>query len=326
MVGYHYLAVAIGYLGAAALPLSAAETRPAATGPSPAAQRLLRQAAQKMKLLESVSADIHLDVDLLGCRFPATGIYRRQGSSQVRLEVTFTVQGTGEPLFDHQLLEVSDGKTWWRRIKMPGRQECHKIDVTQVQQSLDRIKVEAAARELFVLRRFGFGALFALVDGLDHFAELTIDPATTEAQWVLSGQVTGEISAQIRQAYQDKKGRWRVPPEVPQFCKLVIDKQTWWPVQIELTSLPDPTPQRKEPYRIVLTYSNVRLNQPIPPETFALTPAKDEPVADMTQAVLEDIAGLARRQAQQGLAPPGPFGPEPTGPDQPAAQPEAQSR
>lgn len=295
MVRYACLAVAFSWVvpGAA----SAAQDL--------SAKPVVRDAVKKLKALTGVSAELVQEVDLLGCRFTAKGTYQRAGLGKVRTELRFTVRGSGPKLFEHELLEVCDGTTWWQKVRMPASLQYRKVDLAKLGEEVEKLKLDAQTMETFKLQRFGFGGMFGLVQGAVEFADLAIDPnSSTDKHWVVRGRVSKPVIVQMRQAFPDPKGKPRLPKRVPQICHLTIDKRTGWPVRVELATEANPVAGREKPYTIVLTTSKLRLGLTFPEKTFAFAPPAEhkDRVADITRSVVQELQVLARRRAQQRAA------------------------
>jgi hypothetical protein len=261
--------------------------------------QVLRDAINKIKAHKSVSAKLTQDVDLLGYKFKAKGAYHRVGADKVRLEVSFTVRGTGEQLFEHSMLEVCDGKTWWRLFKMPVGIQCTKVDIPQVLKAAAKLKTDPSPNELFVLREFGYGALLPLLEGMEGFADLTLDAQAPPGMWAMSGELSEKMKQRMFDEFRNQNKKLALPPDMPQNCKVLISKKTGWPHKIQMLSEKNRNTGRR--YSMVVTFTDVVINKPVDPKLFEFTPDAEyaKQVVDQTPSVVRRLLDMARREAQE---------------------------
>jgi hypothetical protein len=168
------------YWGQQAADLDAATPQPG--GP------LLDEAARRLVALPHCECKIRQRVEVMGQQLAGAGSYAQLATAEVdrtrvRWELKFQV---GDRLAAVQ--QVNDGRFFWSRYDLPGRQSLGRVDLRtlrDVQQREPTIPPEAALRSWLAL-----GGLSRLLQGLsDHFELGWAQPRVVETTpvWVLVG-------------------------------------------------------------------------------------------------------------------------------------------
>jgi len=288
----------------------------AQTDPVKEAKKVLAKTVEAMQRPEKVSAKITQTIDLLGTRFTADGTYVRHGNARWRLDLTYQIANARQELIRHTLLDVCDGQTWWKHTRVFGTDSYKKIDFKTLVQTVQGMTFKDPEDKRLVLRQFGFGGMFPLIEGVERFAELKVvsrPQSSTKGQWVLAGPVTQRAVDQMLNRKPGSEAA-KAPAAMLQHCKVVIDVgdgQWQWPKRVELTSARNPTRDRQEPYSLVLEFSDVRVNDAVTlkADTFTLTvpPEQEKTVKDVTKSLLKGLRTVSGQPAQPS-PPAGPGG------------------
>ena len=299
---------------AAQTPAPAPTPAPAAakpTAPPTKAEVRLDEAIAKLKRLKSVSAELAQTVEMLGQKFRLTGKYLKAPGYRVYL--ILELSGLGDAA--GTMLQVCDGTTLWDFNKVLGTPSVRKLVIAGILKKLDSSELDADIRARMIAQ-LGFAGPEALLVGLRK--------AMTFNQ-MAEGQLDGQAVWIIRGEWKDYEGLGtpgqvipptaQLPPYVPKLGVVYLSKETLWPLKIELQGQalsvmiddrptdtyghkigPKAQARREPPSRIVLVYSNVELDAPIPASSFAFTPPQDIQVIDGTARMEAELEALIEDQ------------------------------
>ena len=254
------------YWGQQAADLDAATPQPG--GP------LLDEAARRLVALPHCECKIRQRVEVMGQQLAGAGSYAQLATAEVdrtrvRWELKFQV---GDRLAAVQ--QVNDGRFFWSRYDLPGRQSLGRVDLRtlrEVQQREPTIPPEAALRSWLAL-----GGLSRLLQGLsDHFELGWAQPRVVETTpvWVLVGTwkpaaLTRLVpSAQTLIEQQRPVPVERLPAHLPDLVVVVLSRDPRLPLF---------------PYRVEYRRSRDGMIRGTEPLTVAAgdKPASDKPAGD----------------------------------------------
>lgn len=282
------------------------------TAPPTEAELLIDRAVKKLQALNTVSADLLQTVDLLGQKFQVQGRYLKAPGNKFWLELKLQ----GLPGAKGTMLQVCDGVTLGDYTEVLDSASFRKFQIAKVLEKLNAPEVDAEMRDN-AIAGLGLSGPDTLLTGLrrafvfDQKSEDTIDG---KAVWVLRGKwkdydgLTGPGQPRFSETLP-------LPSYVPALAALSLGKEDGWPYRLELsgkatTILVDDRPRgpdgkplgvklpprKEDPSKVVMVYSNVALNQPLPDENFAFTPPPNVQVFDGTEQILASLdANLAAR-------------------------------
>ncbi len=299
-----------------------ATTVPAVIEPPTEAETFLDAAIAKVKALKTVTADILQKVIMLGQNFELAGQYMKGGDYQVSMKLTLSGLGDAKGT----MLSVCDGKTLWNYEQILKSQSYRKLEIAPILQKLSASDVDPTFREK-VLTTLGFSGPDALLVGLRKSVKFdSKESATVDGRpvWILGG-TWRDRDGLIGPNNQPLGPTVSLPPYIPSIVRLTIGQDDGWPYEVIMEGKarsvlednrrtgPDGRPIGKQaaapnvaPSRIVITYSNVKLNVEVKPESFAFQPPQDAPVQDQTQDLVTGIDGAIQmelnRKKQQAAA------------------------
>lgn len=293
--------------------------------PTPAESQL-DEAIKQVAALKSVSADILQHVEMLGQSFELKGRYLKAPNHRVylRLTVSGLVDGAGT------MLQVSDGETLWDYQQVLESQSYHKLKIAPILEKLKSPELDSDIREQ-VVTQLGFSGPDALLMGLrkairfDQKEEQTIDGNTV---WILRGTWKNREGL-VGPNQQPLPPTGSLPAYIPSQATLWIGKDNGWPYKVILAGrapsiLQEDTRrlgadgrllgaqaaiQKVQPSRIVLTYSNVKLNPDLKLDEFVFQAPPGTPVEDNTEALVSGLeqalqVKIAQKRAEAAKADP----------------------
>ncbi len=292
--------------GGFALPGAAAKEEKKAAPPTEA-EKTIDQAIAKLKATKSLSAELLQTVDMLGQKFEIKGTYLKSGNNRVYLKLT--VNGLGDA--SATTLQACDGTTLWDFRQVLDTQSYSKFKVGPIFAKLENPVLEESMRDK-VITRLGFAGPDVLLAGLrskvgfNQKAEETLDGKKV---WVIRGEwkdrtgLTGPNQQPLPPTVP-------LPPYMPANVAVWLGQDNGFPYKVEMYGNmpsmlaadtrrlgPDnkpigakPQTSKVEPSRIVLLYTDVKVNPPIKPEMFGWQPPADaKGVVDATDTVLGEL-------------------------------------
>jgi outer membrane lipoprotein-sorting protein len=292
--------------GGFALPGGIAKEEKKAAPPTEA-EKTIDEAITKLKAAKSFSAELLQSVDMLGQKFEIKGTYLKSGNNRIYLKLT--VNGLGDA--SATTLQACDGTTLWDFRQVLDTQTYSKFKVGPIFAKLENPVLDDSWRDR-VTTRLGFAGPDVLLAGLrskvgfNQKAEETLDGKKV---WVIRGE------------WKDRTGltgpnQQPLPPTVPLPPYMPANVAVWlgqgdgFPYKVEMYgNLPSmlaadtrrlgpdnkpigakPQASKVEPSRIILVYTDVKVNPEIKPELFGWQPPADaKGVVDGTDAVLGEL-------------------------------------
>ena len=272
------------------------------------AEKTIDEAIAKIKKANSFSAEITQTVDMLGQKFEVKGTYLKSGENRVYLKLT--VSGLGDA--SATTLQACDGTTLWDYIQVLDNQTYRKFMIKPIFEKLANPALDPPIREQ-VVTGLGFAGPDILLAGLrkkvgfNQKAEETLDGKKV---WVVRGEWKDRTGL-VGPNQQPLPATMPLPPYIPGNVAAWIGQDDGFPYKVEMYGNPpsllaaDPRrigPDNKpigpkpsastkvEPSRIVLRYTEVKVNPPIKPELFGWQPPADaKGVVDETARMLADL-------------------------------------
>ncbi len=276
------------------------------SGHSSQAAELLHAAKQRLFSLTSVQADLREFVVLGERRFEAVGRYVAGPFNplpQLRLEYQVRAGDT-----EGLLLEVCDGQILRsqrtiRRItpeepatSSGGGSSAQAPEVTvtrrDVRKILEAVQKHGPTPETILQAELGIGGLPALLTSIERamvFESVREEPLAGRRCYVLHGRWRPEFLAELQRQFA--LFRRDVDPYLPESVRIHLDAELMFPLR--LTYWPRPAADGRElPPTLTLEFTNIRLNEPVPPELFEfVSNGADE--SDVTNDFIEAIRAAA---------------------------------
>jgi outer membrane lipoprotein-sorting protein len=293
----------------------AAPPVPAKEEPPTESERTLDDAIARVKKINSFSADMAQNVDMLNQKFDVKGNCLKAPNNRFYLKMA--VQGLGDA--SATTLQVCDGTTLWNYQKVLDTQTYNKYTITQVLKKLNDPVLEGNIHDT-VLTSLGFAGPEATLIGLrkkvkfETKAEETLDGMKV---WALGGKWKDRTGLMAPNG-QPVPAVGPLPPYIPSNVMVWVGKDDGFPYKLELygdsASLlqdarrfgPDGRPiggksnaPKVEPSRITLAYTNVKINTEIPAESFGFQAPDAKNVVDMTDELLSNLDQAIQMETQR---------------------------
>lgn len=280
---------------------------------------MLDEAVKKVGELKAVSADVTQYVEMLGQKFDLKGQYLKAPGYRVYLKLS--VNGLGDTA--GTMLQICDGQLLWDYQQVLTNKFYSRLDVSKVLKKLEAPEFGAETRKK-VLDQIGFAGPEALLIGLREslkFDRKEADKLDGKDVWVLRGE--WKDLARLRGPNQPQfQPNSPLPAYVPSFATVWLGQDDGWPYKVQLEGRvpsvleetrqlgPDGKPigakgaaPKVQPSKLLLLYTNVKLNPDLKPETFAFQAPPETPVMDLTDQFLLSLEqGAAALQAEQKKA------------------------
>jgi len=287
---------------AAGLPAAPAD-KPEA--PPTEAERTIDAAIKKIAKLESVSAELVQEINMLNQKYSMRGRFLKAPNSRVYLRLSVT----GLADSSATIQQVCDGETLWEYQVILDSQLFRKLSVKPILERLDSPELEPGLKEK-AITQMGLAGPETLLVGLRRTIKFDLkeeDELDGKKMWKLRGTWKtrqGLVGIDGRQV----NGIGFLPPYIPMDATLYLGKEDGWPYKLILVGRkpsavfetrrrgPDgrvigAKSSREEvtPSEIRLTYSNVRFNAKIRVEEFAFQAPASATVDDSTELIVKGL-------------------------------------
>ena len=301
------------------------ETDPSKNAPAEPptdAEKFIDASIQKVRALQSISADITQTAEILNQKFELKGQYLKAPNQKIRMQLTLS----GLDSATGSMLQVCDGEILWDVQQVLDSQSYRKRRIGDILKKVNDPRMDVTLREQ-ILAQLGFAGPESLLVGLRKsikFETMTDDTLNGKKVVIVQGEWK-DRSSLVAPGQPPLPMNAPLPAYVPSIVRAWIGKEDGWPYQLRLVGRapseinlnqaqlgPDGRPIRRPsvgpkvtPSAMTLAYSNVLLNPTLKPEQFAFTapPALAGQVADDTEeflTVLDRI--LAEAEARQRAA------------------------
>ena len=301
------------------------ETDPSKNAPAEPptdAEKFIDASIQKVRALQSISADITQTAEILNQKFELKGQYLKAPNQKIRMQLTLS----GLDSATGSMLQVCDGEILWDVQQVLDSQSYRKRRIGDILKKVNDPRMDVTLREQ-ILAQLGFAGPESLLVGLRKsikFETMTEDTLNGKKVVIVQGEWK-DRSSLVAPGQPPLPMNAPLPAYVPSIVRAWIGKEDGWPYQLRLVGRapseinlnqaqlgPDGRPIRRPsvgpkvtPSAMTLSYSNVLLNPTLKPEQFAFTapPALAGQVADDTEeflTVLDRI--LAEAEARQRAA------------------------
>jgi outer membrane lipoprotein-sorting protein len=308
-----------GGLAPGAFPGQAAIPGPPKEEPPTDAEKTIDDAIARLKKIASFSADIAQTVDMLSQKFDIKGVYLKASDNRVYLKLA--VSGLGDT--PATTLQVCDGTTLWDYQQVLDSQTYRKLSISAVLKKLNDPVLDAATREI-VMARFGFSGPEAMLGGLRRdvrFNQKSDETFEGKKVWVIRGQWK-DRSKLVGPNQQPLSATMPLPSYIPSNIAIWIGQDDGWPIKIEMignpTSMlkearqfgpdgrpqgPNKPPPKVDPSKVVLRYSNIKLNPELTAATFAFqAPPDAKGVQDGTEEILNYLDQVIQSETMRKKA------------------------
>lgn len=284
--------------------------------PTPA-ESFIDEAERRLTVLRSCSADLQEQVDLLSEHISLKGRYLKAPENRLYFQLTVA----GLPDASGSSLQISDGETRWDYQAILDQQMYSKYSIKPVMERLNSPDLDLRIKEQF-RDGMGFAGPETLLQGLRktfRFEQDKIEGKLGDRSvWILRGTWKRDARQNITGPEQRlMAANGLLPPYIPMDATLYLGKDDAWPYKLELvgrpqTSLIDtrkvgPDGQRigsrssieKIPQtRIVLEFTNVKLNPTLGPASFAFQAPSNASVEDLTETIVKQLDVAIARSAE----------------------------
>ncbi len=286
--------------------------------PTPA-ERLIDEAVAKLTKLRFVSATLLETVDLLNQQIKINGVFLKAPEHRIYLRMSVT----GPPDTSGQTLQICDGETLWDyQAILEAPPAYRKFSIKPIMEKLNSPELDPKIKEQ-ATNQLGLAGPETLLVGLrrdfrfEEKEEATLDG---KAVWIFHG------SWRSRQGLIAPDGRnvqqiGMLPPYIPTDALLYVGKEDGWPYKLRLSGRPPTTvfDTRKKgpdgryigskssietvaPTKIVLEYSDVKLNVAIQVNEFVFQPPPAASVEDNTEMMVRALEQAIRVQSERKKA------------------------
>jgi outer membrane lipoprotein-sorting protein len=273
--------------------------------PPTEAERTIDAAIKKITALESVSAELAENVNMLNQKYVIKGRLLKAPNSRIYLRLTVS----GLPDSTATVLQVCDGETLWDYQAILDSQNYRKLSIKPILERLNSPEIEASLKEK-AITQMGLAGPDSLLVGLRRtlrFDQKEEDVLEGKKVWRLRG------TWRARQALVGLDGRpvngvGFLPPYIPMDATLYLGKEDGWPYKLVMVGRkpsavfetrrlgPDGRPigakssiEHISPSEIVLVYSDVKLNAKIRLEEFAFQAPASANVEDSTEMIVKGL-------------------------------------
>jgi outer membrane lipoprotein-sorting protein len=275
--------------------------------PATDAERLIDKAINEIAKLDFVAADLVQTVEMLNQNFTIKGHYLKAPGWRVYLRLT--VDGAADT--NVKSLQVCDGETLWDLQEVFDSRVFTRLKIKPILQRLAEPELDGKTKES-TISQIGFAGTEALLSGLRKYyvfdavdkEEKVVDG---KAVWVLHGSWTrapGLLAPEARPVGP----QGILPAYIPGDATLYLGKADYWPYKLVLVGKQPAVPldtrrrgvngepigarssiEKLEPTRIVLTYSDVRLNATISTDEFQAPTAAGAAADDRTELIMKGL-------------------------------------
>jgi outer membrane lipoprotein-sorting protein len=291
---------AAGPAGAAAAPGGAP-----AEEPPTEAERAIDEAIRKIAKLQSVSVKLEQDVEMLNQKFKITGVYMKAPDTRI---YNLLKIASGLPDSSGQFLQVCDGETLWEYEVVLDQPFYRKLSIKPILERLNSPELDPEIRTK-ATTQMGVAGPESLLISLRKNLRFDLKAAT-----VLDGRKVWKFHGTWRSRQglvfdgRPVNAMGVLPPYIPMDATLYLGIDDGWPYQLILegraaSTMFDTRPKgvdgrpigrkgaiEKVPRsKIVLTYSDVKLNVPIRSEEFVFSAPPNASVSDDTESLQKTL-------------------------------------
>lgn len=287
-------------------PPSAAEavvpetTAQAETTPESEVDKFLRETADKIDKIPYVSADIAQTIRFADREIKATGIYKKGPDYRLRFELNVDM---GDAV--GKRIQVCNGKMGYRYEQLADTQVLHSFDVAAIVPLVERKDLPVQAKEQ-ILTAIPFLKPGDMLRGFlrtltfTEKEESTIGNEHKRDVLILQGHWKKELLQSIT-------GSPNVPPleefgqGFPQYARVYLDKETGWPIRIELYHQNN-FARLKPIFR--LEFLKVTFTDKLPEDAFAFTIPKDVAPLDVTTQLVAQLQSIPDKEGTESTPAP----------------------
>ena len=296
-----------------------AQAREKAEEPPTPADLLVDEARAKVAKLQSYAANIEERVDMLNQHITLTG----QSFKAPNYRVYFRLTLRGLPDSAGTTLQVCDGETLWDYQVILESQVYHKFSVKPVMERLNSPDLDPKMRDQFK-EGMGFAGPETLLTGVRRLFRFNQEKEEgkigDKPVWILRGEwkdrrgLTGPDQRQLN-------ATGMLPPYIPKLVVLYLGKDDGWPYKLELLGQAPSTvydtrkvgPDGRKvgsrssietiaPTKIILEYTDVKLNPALDASQFAFQAPSSVPVEDGTEMIVKQLDSVIAMQSERKKA------------------------
>jgi hypothetical protein len=296
-----------------------AQAKEKAEEPPTPAELLIDEAKTKLAKLQSAAAKIEEKIDMLNQHFVLAGEYFKAPQYRVyfRLGLRNLADSNGT------MLQVCDGETLWDYQAIVESTVYHKFSVKPVIERLNSPDLDPKIKDQFK-EGMGFAGPETLLVGLRRLFKFNQEKEESKIGdrpvWILRGEwkdrkgLTGPDQRQVN-------ATGMLPPYIPKLVVLYLGRDDGWPYKLELLGQKQSAvwDTRKEgpdgrkigsrssiepvdPTKILLEYTDVKLNPSLDISQFAFQPPSTAPVEDGTEMIVKQLDSIIAMQAERKKA------------------------
>jgi hypothetical protein len=298
-------------------PVAAGAGAPAAPAEEPPteAEREIDLAILKIAKLQSVSATIEQDVEMLNQKFKLTGDYKKAPNHRIYSSIKIS---EGLPDSSGTFLQVCDGETLWVYELVLEQQFYRRLTIKPIFERLDSPDLDREARTA-AMSQLGLAGPETLLVGLRKNIRFDIKEAT-----ILDGRKVWKIHG----TWKNRQGLMFdtrpvnpmgvLPPYIPMDANLYLGIDDSWPYHLTLEGRASSTlletrrigpdgrvvgskasVEKVPRSKITLSYLNVKLNAPIRNDEFVFQAPPNANVSDDTEMLVKNLDHMLEVNAQK---------------------------
>jgi outer membrane lipoprotein-sorting protein len=273
--------------------------------PATQAEQAIDAAVRKIGKLQSVSADLVQEVEMLRQNFTMKGQYRKAPNTRVYLLLTIS---SGLPDSSGRLLQVCDGETLWEAELVLDQSFYRKMSIKPILERLNSpdLDPEIRAKAMTQMGLAGPETLLVSLRKIIRFDSMTETVFEGRKVWKIHGLWKNRQGLMFESRAVNPVGV--LPPYIPMDATLYLGIDDGWPYQLILEGREDTVlkdSRQRGPdgkiigskasiekiprTKITITYSNVKLNTPIRLDEFVFQAPANASVADDTESITKTL-------------------------------------
>jgi len=210
------------------------ETDPSKNAPAEPptdAEKFIDASIQKVRALQSISADITQTAEILNQKFELKGQYLKAPNQKIRMQLTLS----GLDSATGSMLQVCDGEILWDVQQVLDSQSYRKRRIGDILKKVNDPRMDVTLREQ-ILAQLGFAGPESLLVGLRKsikFETMTDDTLNGKKVVIVQGEWK-DRSSLVAPGQPPLPMNAPLPAYVPSIVRAWIGKEDGWPYQLRL--------------------------------------------------------------------------------------------
>lgn len=270
----------------------AAEKKEAAAAEKTDAEKFLEESSGKIDAIASISAKLRQTIHAAGQTVVSTGVYARGPDQKARFQLEVDL-ATTKP----QRVHACDGKTCFYYEKVLDKETLETFDAQQVLPLLEEREIPEPARKQLSMK-LPFVKPGDMLRGylkefhFDKMSQTTLGKENPRLVTLLEGSWRKEMLGAVSQGSTVNSVE-DLPGTTPQYVRLYLDKETRFPLRIELFRK-DKEAEYKPVY--VLEFLEVDTQREIPASEFTFRVPESVTPVDTTKQLVDQLEQLPKKK------------------------------